>query len=230
MNDYNERWTREKFIEYRRLKRSGYTDKMLIEHFGEDIYYSGLYNKNAHIIPYDYFTKYFENKLNEIKVNPEQTDYDITPIYSSLDSNKMDYILTFVSGDVLYTICLMYYKIHNDDTYNVIFTTTDQWNQYRQEFFNLSKKGSIDKDEWQLLNDIISKETGFNDLFPIFKKISWILLDFYDKHIKGEILSIGDTENKKKIKLYRNIIKDSFGNIIETETTFNGNKYYLYKI
>jgi hypothetical protein len=230
MSDYNERWTREKFIEYRRLKRGGYTDKMLKEHFGEDIYYSGIYNKNAHIIPYDYFTKYFENKLNEIKVNPEQTDYDITPAYSSLYSNKMDYILTFVSGDVLYTICLMYYKIHNDDTYNVIFTTTDQWNQYRQEFFNLSKKGSVGKDEWQLLNDIISRETGFNDLFPIFRKISWILLDFYDKHIKGEILSIGDTENKKKIKLYRNIIKDSFSNIVETETTFNGNKYYLYKI
>jgi len=230
MGDYNERWTKEKFVEYRKLKRSGYTDKMLKEHFGEDIYYSGMYNKNAHIIPYDYFTKYFENKINEIKVSPEQTDYDITPAYSSLDSNKMDYILTFVSGDVLYTICLMYYRIHNDNTYNVIFTTTDQWNQYRQEFFNLSKKGSINKDEWQLLNDIISRETGFNDLFPIFRKISWILLDFYDKHIKGEILSIGDTENKKKINLYRNIIKDSFDNIIETETTFNGNKYYLYKI
>jgi hypothetical protein len=230
MSDYNERWTREKFIEYRSLKRSGYTDKMLKEHFGEDIYYSGMYNKNAHIIPYDYFTKYFENKINEIKINPEQTDYDITPACSSLDSNKMDYILTFVSGDVLYTICLMYYKIHNNDTYNAIFTTTEQWNQYRQEFFNLSKKGSVDKDEWQLLNDIISRETGFNDLFPIFKKISWILLDFYDKHIKGEILSIGDTENKNKINLCRNIIKDSFGNIIETETTFNGNKYYLYKI
>jgi hypothetical protein len=230
MCDYNERWTREKFIEYRRLKRSGYTDKMLKEHFGEDIYYSGMYNKDAHIIPYDYFTKYFENKINEIKINPEKTEYDITPVYSSLDSNKMDYILTFISGDVLYTICLMYYKIHNDDTYNIIFTTTDQWNQYRQEFFNLSKKGGVDKDEWQLLNDIISRETGFNDLFPIFRKISWILLNFYDKHIKGKILSIGNTENKKKINLYRNIIKDSFVNIIETETTFNGNKYYLYEI
>ena len=35
--EYNEKWTRDKFIEYRKLKRSGYTDKMLIEHFGEDI-------------------------------------------------------------------------------------------------------------------------------------------------------------------------------------------------
>ena len=31
MNEYNEIWTREKFLEYRKLKRSGYTDKMLIE-------------------------------------------------------------------------------------------------------------------------------------------------------------------------------------------------------
>lgn len=230
MNDYNERWSKEKSIEYRKLKRQGYTDKMLKEHFGEDIYYSGMYNKNAHIIPYDYFTQYFENKINEIKINPEQTNYDITPVPSNLDLSKMDYILTFVSGDISYTICLMYYKIYKDDTYNIIFTTTDQWNQYRQEFFNLSKKGSVDKDEWELLNDIISRETGFNDLFPIFRKLSWILLDFYDKNIQGMILSIGDTENKKKINLYRNIIKESFTNIVETETIFNGNKYYLYKI
>ena len=65
MNDYNERWSKEKSIEYRKLKRQGYTDKMLKEHFGEDIYYSGMYNKNAHIIPYDYFTQYFENKIDE---------------------------------------------------------------------------------------------------------------------------------------------------------------------
>lgn len=230
MSDYNDRWTKEKFIEYRKLKRSGYTNKMLKEYFGEDIYYSGMYNKNTHIIPYDYFTQCFENKINEIKINPEQTNYDITPVPSSLDLRKMDYILTFVSDDISYTICLMYYKIHKDDTYNIIFTTTDQWNQYRQEFFNLSKKGNIDKKEWKLLNDIISRETGFNDLFPIFRKLSWILFNFYNKHIKDELLSIGDTENKKKINLYRNIIKDSFSDIIETETTFNENKYYLYKI
>ncbi len=73
MNIYNEKWTREKFIEYRKLKRSGYTHQMLIDHFGEDIYHSGLYSKNASMIPYDYFTKYFENKINEIKINPDQT-------------------------------------------------------------------------------------------------------------------------------------------------------------
>jgi hypothetical protein len=65
MNIYNERWTREKFLEYRKLKRSGYSHNMLKEHFGEDIYHSGLYNKNASIIPYDYFIKLFDNVIME---------------------------------------------------------------------------------------------------------------------------------------------------------------------
>ncbi len=30
MNEYNDRWTREKFVEYRKLKKSGYTEKMLV--------------------------------------------------------------------------------------------------------------------------------------------------------------------------------------------------------
>jgi hypothetical protein len=230
MNEYNERWTREKFLEYRKLKRSGYTHKMLIEHFGDDIDYSGLYNKNAHIIPYDYFTKYFENKINEIRITPEQTEYDITPVPSNLALSKMDYLLTFISGEVSYTICLMYYKIHTDDTYNVIFTTTDQWNEYRQEFFNISKKSRVSQEEWELLNNIIGRQTGYNDLFPLFRKMSWILLDFYYKYIRGAILSIGDTKDEKKINLYRNIIKDSFDSLIESETVFNDSKYYLYTI
>jgi hypothetical protein len=224
--EYNSRWTRDKFLEYRKLKRIGYSDKMLIEHFGEDIYYSGMYNKNYHIIPFEYF----ENQINEIKINPKESKYNITPVPSDLNLSKMDYLLTFLSNDISYTICLMYYKIYDDDTYNVIFTTTDQWNEYRQEFFNISKKDKIDKKDWQLLNDIIGRETNFNDLFPIFRKLSWILLDFYKNHIDGQILSIGDTENQKKINLYRDIIKNSFSDFTEKEVVFNGYKYYLYNI
>ena len=226
MNEYDERWTREKFLEYRKLKRCGYDDKMLIEHFGEDIYCSGMYNKNASVLPWELFKKINE----EIKINPKKTRYDITPVPSNLSLSNMDYILTFISNDISYTICLMYYKIYDDDTYNVVFTTTEQWNEYRQEFFNLSKKGNIEKDEWELLNNIISKETNLNDLFPIFRKLSWILLDFYNNHLEGQLLSIGYTENEKKINFYRNIIKDSFLNIIEEEVLFNNDKYYIYKI
>lgn len=223
MND--NKWTREKFLEYRKLKRSGYTHGMLKDHFGEDIYNSGLYNKNAHVLPRAIF-----DKLNEIKINPEETRYDITPVPSNISISNMDYLLTFVSGDISYTICLMYFCINTIDTHNIVFTTTEQWNRYRQEFFNISKKGNVTKDEHILLNDIISKETNLNDIFPIFRKISWVLMDFYESHIKGGILSIGDTENKKKIKIYRNIIKDSFININESKEIFNDEIYYIYKI
>lgn len=51
MGRYNEKWTREKHIEYRKLKKSGYTDRMLKDHFGEDIYHSGFYNKNGVTLP-----------------------------------------------------------------------------------------------------------------------------------------------------------------------------------
>lgn len=34
--NYNDRWNRDKHKEFRKLKRSGYTDDMLIQHFGEE--------------------------------------------------------------------------------------------------------------------------------------------------------------------------------------------------
>jgi hypothetical protein len=74
MSEYNDRWTREKFIEYRKLKKEGYTDKMLREHFGEDIYYSGMYNKNGSSLP---VILKFGNFINEIKITPENMKRDI---------------------------------------------------------------------------------------------------------------------------------------------------------
>jgi len=227
MNEYNEKWTREKFIEYRKLKKSGYTDKMLIEHFGDDIYQSGMYNKNSSLLPN--ILKYILF-VNEIKINLEKTEYNYIPSPSNYLKNKTDYIISFYSNDLPYIISLMYFPINNMETYNIVFTARDQWNEYNFKLRNFLKKGFINDDEFDILNKIIGKETKLNNLFPIFRKLSWILLDFYDKQLKGKLLSIGDTENKKKIKLYRNIIKDSFSNITEEEIIFNGNKYYIYKI
>ena len=54
MSDYNERWTKEKFIEYRRLKKEGYTDKMLKQHFKQSQFIivslkDGMFN-NANVL------------------------------------------------------------------------------------------------------------------------------------------------------------------------------------
>jgi hypothetical protein len=61
-------WTKEKNIEYWELKRKGYTFEMLKEHFGDAIYDSEYYNKNASSLPY---LLKFDNSLNEIKITPE---------------------------------------------------------------------------------------------------------------------------------------------------------------
>jgi hypothetical protein len=111
-----------------------------------------------------------------------------------------------------------------------VCTTRDQWNSYEYKLKKFLKKGNITDVEFQILEEIISKETKLNDLFPIFRKLSWILLDFYDKYIKNELLSIGHIKNENKINLYRNIIEDSFTNITETMEKVNKTKYYVYNI
>jgi len=227
MNEYNERWTKEKFIEYKKLRRSGYTHEMLKEYFGEDIYYSGIYNKNGASLPN---ILKFGKFINEIKITSESADYNYITQPSNFIKNKTDYIISFFSNDLPYIISLVYFPINDINTYNVVFTTRDQWNNYEFKLRNFLKKGNLTEEEFNILDKIIGEETKLNDLFPIFRKLSWILLDFYDKNLKGELLSIGDTENKKKIKLYRNVIKDSFDNMTEKETIVSGNKYYIYKI
>jgi hypothetical protein len=67
---YNSIWTREKHIEYRKLKKEGWSTKMLLEHFGDDIYHSGMYNKKSTIIPWFNF-------ITEIKITPESTHKNI---------------------------------------------------------------------------------------------------------------------------------------------------------
>ncbi len=227
MTRYNEKWTRKKHIEYRKLKKSGYTDRMLKDHFGEDIYHSGFYNKNGSTLPV--ILKYGKF-INEIKINPEQVDYSFTKQPSNFIKGESDYIISFFSNNTPYIISILYFPINDKATFNIVFTTRDQWNNYEYNLINFLKKGSLTDDEFEKLENIIDEETKLNDLFSIFRKISWILLDFYNKNIKGHLLSIGDTNNEKKINFYRNIIKDSFTDIIESEEFLKDYKYYIYNI
>jgi hypothetical protein len=65
--------------------------------------------------------------------------------------------------------------------------------------------------------------------------ISNIILDFYEKVLKIRLLSIKfsitETDNLKKINMYRNIIKDSFKNVKESDDIDEeGKRIYYYKI
>lgn len=221
---YNNKWTKDKFIEYRKLKRSGYTDKMLIEHFGEDIYYSGIYNKKSTIMPWLDF-------ITEIKITPEYTEYDVSKKTSDIYPNKLDYIIRFENNNVGYIISLFYYVIEGIETYNVLLTTEEQWIEYEKRLDEIRYKGYITDDERVELVSIVEKETGYNQLYQVMRKISYILFNFFEKE-SDFIISLGETKNLIKINLYRNIIKNSFSNVNEIGEKFDdaGNRYYLYSI
>jgi hypothetical protein len=197
MNEYNDKWTREKFLEYRKLKKSGYSHQMLIEHFGEDIYYSGMYNKNDSSLPN--ILKYGKF-INEIKIKPEIVDYSYIKSPSNFLKNLIDYIISFFSNNLPYIIALIYYSINDIITYNIVFTTRNQWNDYEFKLRNFLKKGYLTDEEFNMLNNIISKETNLNDLYSIFKKLSYILLNFYNEYLKDNLLSICNIDNKQKNK------------------------------
>lgn len=223
--EYNEKWTRDKFIEYKRLKRSGWTDKMLVEHFGEDIYHSCMYNRKSTIMPWLGF-------ITEITITPEYTDYTFSKKLSDIYKGKFDYIIRFQNKEVYYIISLFYYIIDSLETYNVLLTTEDQWQEYEKKLNSIKHKGYITDDERNQLVSIVERETGLNHLYPVMKKISYILFDILEKEMGDNIFSLGETKNMVKINLYRNIIKNSFLNIEEIGEKLDdvGNKYYLYKI
>lgn len=217
MNKYNERWTREKFLEYRKLKRTGYTAKMLIEHFGEDIWESDLYNKNSST---------FLKKFNEIKINPIKSPYIYYNRGNDFIENKVDHICEFISNEIPYVIIFLYLEINNIETYNIIFTTKAQYEKYlnKIEYFRTIQQFDIDE-----LKDILEEQIDSINIFSLFKRLSYIIFDYYNNHLKDIKLSIGDTNDKKKINFYRDIIKNSFENIKEEIEVYN-EIYYIYTI
>lgn len=220
----NQRWNKEKSIEYRKLKISGWTHEMLIEHFGEDIYHSGIYNRKSTIMPWLDF-------ITEIIVTPEYTDYSFSKKTSDIYKDKFDYIIKFKNNNVDYIISLFYYIIDDTETYNVLLTTEIQWIEYEKRLNIIRHKGYITDDERNELVNIVEEETGLNHLYTVMKKISYILFDIFEKELSGNI-SLGETKNIVKINLYRNIIKSSFSNIEEIGEKFDdvGNKYFLYVV
>jgi hypothetical protein len=217
-------WSKDKHIEYRKLKRSGYTDKMLIEHFGENIYESGMYNRKSSIMPWLQF-------ITEINITPEYTDYNLSKKSSDIYLEKFDYIIRFEDDNTKYIISLFYYIIDEIETYNILLTTEKQWMDYESKLNDIQYKGYITNDERIELINIVEKETGLNRLYPVMKKVSYILFDVIKK-LGDMTVSLGETGNIVKINLYRNIIKNSFVGVIEIDSKFDNtnNKYYIYKI
>ena len=186
------------------------------------------------LLPYNEFNRLFkltQDRINEeIKINPEYIYYTLSSTISPVYYDKYDYVCNFDINGVPYVLILMYYPINDVETYHIIFTTFDQYSIYLRNFIKIKQKGYVTDDEFKQLNDIIGKETNLNDFYKVFKKISWMVFDVHEKYIPDYKLSLVVTDNPKKIKIYRNIIKNSFENVTETKVELEDNDYFIYEI
>lgn len=182
----------------------------------------------------------YSNKLqrfnmfcNEIYINKiNKIDYYLEIIPSLYYTGKVDYVVDFSIGNNKYVL-IFFYLIDKKESYNILFTTNEQYLLYKSELEMLLSKKTPDKfndNDFIKLSSILEKETLINEPLKIINSISYIILELWSKNLDGELLSIGETKNKKKIDFYRNIIKNSFDDIDEIEDLDSfGNKTYYYK-
>lgn len=100
-----------------------------------------------------------------------------------------------------------------------MFTTKSQYNEYNEYLIKTaSEKETLNSEDIKILVDIFEGLTEFNNIFSLTKKLFYIITTEFEKIYK-ELkipISITDTDEEKKIKFYRNIIKNTYDNIKET--------------
>jgi hypothetical protein len=219
--EFNINWTKkdnDKLREFIKQKKDVY---FIREYFGNDKlfyhpskkYYDGKSKitglKNNKIEDFSGF-------LNEIKYNSLKTDFVFDFEKSEIFNNKFNYIYKFQTNsgnryivDFIYLIDNV--GIHkNKDIYNISFTLENnrKYNDYE-------------------------KQTFLNENNEIIKRLIFIFRDFNERFGNGCIYLIGETEDKRKINWYSNLIKDSFDDFIETvdvSSFTNGLDAYYYEI
>lgn len=219
---FNKIWTKELNDELRTLTKNGKSVDEIKNHFGVLLEHHP--NKKycyGKILPYKTF-------LNGI------TDYEIRQKPSISFANKDDILVYFKTEKENYVLVLFYYVDSGIESYNLLFTTESSYIEYNERLSQILKTKlqgeGLSDSEMMELSEIIEKETKLNELHSVINKISYILLDIYPK-LNNTMLSIGNTKRSQKINMYRDIIKNSFKNIKETELKDSfGDLTYYYKI
>lgn len=228
---FNEHWTKEKNDQLRQMIKERKSTKEIIKFFGEELL--SYHPKNKYIIKEKRILP-FLGYVKEISTSPKFTSYNIQSSYSISYKDKKDYLLNFELSGKKYIIVLFYIITKGIESYNILFTTKEQYDEYEEKLQEIIKN-KIDNDlemaftdkENDLLSNIVEKETDYGDFFEIIKSVSYILFSFYI-NIKGYLLSINDTERKIKINSYRDIIKNSFKDVKETKDFDESDKPIYY--
>ena len=219
--DFNKIWTKEINDECRSLIKKGYNSRMIIEHFGKNI--TEYHPKKKYT--YTKLVK-FNSFVNEIKITPGYVYYTSSKKYSNFYKNKIDYVFNFIVNNNKYVFLCMYVENYNKSSYEIVFTTREQYDEYEDYKKNKNKLTLLDE---IYLSSIIEEETDRNELIKIIKSLCYIIENEY----KNIPYSITETDNKIKIKLYRNIFNDTYKNLfIETKNKSQlnvGKNIYYYE-
>jgi len=209
-------WNKEKHKELKKLKRSGYTREQLVEHFGVDIYESGYFQKSHKL---SFLKDYTTFKINEIIIS-QYTEYTLKKEKSLFNNEKSNIIINFKLSNEY--VLILFYVLNNDiESYEILFSSKENYDKYIKEMnkiLELPGKHFTDEEQ-EILKHIVEKETNFNELIPLMKSLSFILFDVYKDYNFINTFSISETENPIKIKVYRDIIKNSFKNVEEYKKT-----------
>ena len=168
------------------------------------------------------FVSSISDKIYEIIYSPKTTKQITIEEESEIFPNNLNYIIKiYTDSNTEYIIDIIYMcdkigPFPNRNLYNISFTTSNQRN----------------------LKDYKKYETptNLNEQSELIQRLIYLLNRQYnilkDIEKKNPIFCLGETENKTKIKWYRNLIKDSldFKEVVG-ESSYNNGKlmYYFYK-
>jgi len=208
--EFNKNWTKEDNKKLRNLISEGKNPNEIRDFFGNDKLF---YHPNK---------KYYNSgKISSLptfkeKVRDFKTDFHYDFSHSKYFRDEFDYNYKFqTNSGNRYIVDFIYLKdvIYRDrDIYNISFTLE-------------SNRNLLNSGEYE-------RETGLNENHELIKRIIFILIDFNQRFGKNCIYLIGETEDKRKINWYRNLIKDSFENckeVIGISSFTNGLDGYYYE-
>lgn len=205
--EFNKNWTKKDNDKLRELIREGKSADYINNYFSNDklfyhpkkkYYFSGKSSIPKIRKKIDDYTGF----INEIKYEELKTDFTIYFNKSKHFNDEFDYYYIFQtdSGN-RYVVDFIYLKdtigpYKDKDIYNISFTLETNRNLSNYKDYE--------------------KSTFLNEEHEIIKRIIFIIKDFNKKFGNNCIYLIGETEDKRKINWYSQLIKDSFNNIKET--------------
>lgn len=230
---YNKVWNKRRQQKLLQLNKEGKSVEFIRNYFGSLL----DYHPNKKYCPESFIISKFQNFTinNESIINKfNPVKYTITKKYSFFYNFKTDYILTFNIDNIDYVIVLFYYIDNDIISYNILFTIKRKYDEYLnkiESFLEDHEITDINSDMYDDFAEILETPTKFNKQDKLLNAISYIIVDFYKKNINNIKLSIGTTQDKRKINWYRHIIKYSFDGVKEFHDIDNiGNDIYYYDI